>query len=481
MKFKNIKPVFALLTSLFLSNIFAQNFNDAYRLGEQTYDFDAKTIAMGNSTMALGGGFSSTVLNPAGLALEKLNVTTLSFNSNKMENKSTFFNNNITAGRNNSNFNQFSLIMPLPTKRGSAVLGFGYNQLKDFNAKLEFDGYNPGNTSMIQTLNGEDIIFKLGLSYPVYDENDNYLGDETLINGKLHQSGTIEEEGNLDTWVMSGAFEAAKNVFIGATLNILSGNYKNTRTYTEDDFDFNTYNGMLDPADSNTFDFESFYLNDVIDQNISGWDLRLGLLYKMNDMFSFGASVKLPTSYEIEEYYKIHGESTFAYTGYSFDLPEKKSVYNITIPMELGAGVSANFPFINVNGSINFIDYSQMKFTQGFSTDAINIKNKEIENVFESVVNYNFGSELKFPYLGLKLRGGFIYHPSPYKDDAPEFDKKFVTAGLGIPLAETINFDLTYVHGWWNSFGDNYGVNDSRTTQNINVDKLLLSVSLKFM
>ncbi len=481
MKFKNRKVPFVLVMSLFLSNIFAQNFNDAYRLGEQTYDFDAKTLAMGNSTMALGSGFSGTVLNPAGLALEKLNVTTLSFNSNKMKNKSTFFNNNITAGRNNSNFNQFSLVMPLPTKRGSAVLGFGYNQLKDFNAKLEFDGYNPTNTSMIQTLNGEDIIFKLGLSYPVYDANDNYLGDETLINGKLHQSGTIEEEGNLDTWVMSGAFEAAKNVFVGATLNILSGNYKNTRTYTEDDFDFNTYTGRLDPADSNTVDFESFYLKDVIDQNISGWDLRLGLLYKMNDLLSFGATIKLPTSYEIEEYYRIRGESTFAKSAYSFDLPEKKNIYNIKIPMELGAGISAKFPFININGSINFIDYSQMEFTDGFTAEEQDIKNKEIESIFKSVVNYNLGSELKFPYLGLKLRGGFIYHPSAYKDDAPEFDKKYITTGIGIPLGKSFNVDLTYVHGWWNSFGDNYGVNDSRTTQNINVDKLLLSVSLKFM
>ena len=470
-----------IVLALLISNLSAQNFNDAIRLGELNYDFDARTISMGNSTMALGSGFASSVLNPAGLALEKTNVTMLSFNSNKLQNKSTFFNNNITSSRNNSNFNQFSLVMPLPTKRGSAVLGFGYNQLKDFNSKLEFDGYNPSNTSMIQTLNGEDIIFKLGLSYPVYDANDNYLGDETLIDGKLHQSGTIEEEGNLDTWVMSGAFEAAKNVFIGATLNILSGAYKNNRTYTEDDYDFNSYQGFLDPADSSTFDFESFYLNDVIEQNISGWDLRFGLLYKMNNMLSFGASIKLPTSYQIEEYYKISSESAFKYTMFTYDLPEKKSDYSIKIPMEFSTGISVNLPFITANGSISLIDYSQMEFTEGFDAEERTIKNKEIAEVFGSVVSYNLGSELKFPVLGIKLRGGFIYYPSPYKDDTSEFDKKYITAGLGFPLAETINLDLTYVHGWWKAFGDNYGVNESRTLQDIDVNKLMLSIALRFM
>jgi hypothetical protein len=198
-------------------------------------------------------------------------------------------------------------------------------------------------------------------------------------------------------------------------------------------------------------------------------------------MLSFGASIKLPTSYEIEEYYKISSESTFRYTAFTYDLPEKKTVYNIKIPMELSAGISAKLPFINVNGSVNLIDYSQMEFTEGFNAEERSIKNKEIAEVFGSVVNYNLGSELKFPYLGLKLRGGFIYHPSPYKDDAAEFDKKYITAGLGIPLAETISLDLTYVHGWWKGFGDNYGVNESRTIQDINVDKLMLSVSLRFM
>lgn len=480
---KMIKLTLTMIALIVLSsnNIFAQNYNDAFRLAEPSLDFDSRTMAMGNSTLALGGNFASSLLNPAGLALVSANVVELSFNSNSLENTSTFFGVNKTVDRNNNNFNQFALVMPLPTKKGSAVLAFGYNQLKDFNSKLEFDGFNSSNTSMIQTLNGEDIIYELGLSYPTYDLDSSYLGDITSINGQLHQSGTILEDGTLDSWVMSGAFQASKNIYIGATLNIVSGTYKMTRDYLEDDYDNNSYTGMLDPNDANTNDFESFFVSDVIDQEINGWDFRLGLLYEMNSMLSFGASIKLPTYYQVEEFYRISGESEFATTAFSYESPDALYEYSITTPMELSGGVAVDLPFINLNGSAKIVDYSQMEFTEGFDSGVMSDKNLEIEEIFESAASYNLGAELTFPYPRFKVRGGLIYNQSPYKDDPTEFDKKYLTAGLGFQFSEGFNIDVTYVHGWWETFGDNYGFNESRTYQEISVDKMMLSLSFGFM
>jgi len=483
MKLRTLFFNLIFLLGIFIINISAQNFNDAFRLAGSSLDYDSRTMAMGNSTLALGGNFASSLLNPAGLALLRTNVVELGFNSNSMQNSATFFNVNKNAKKNNSNFNQFALVMPLPTKKGSAVLAFGYNQLKDFNSKLEFDGFNAGNTSMIQTLNGEDIIYKLGLSYPAFsvENGDTSFFDETLINGGLHQSGTILEDGTLDSWVMSGAFEAAKNVFIGATINILSGTYKYSREYLEDDFDKNNYVGLLDPADVQTADFESFLLNDVIEQQINGWDFRLGLLYKLNSTLSFGATIKLPTNYEIEEFYKISGESQFASTAFSYETTEAQYNYSLQTPMELSGGFAANLSFINLNGSVKFVDYSQMEFTEGFESKVLAEKNKEFTDVFESTINFNLGTEVTLPFHNLKIRGGFIYNQSPYKNDTAEFDKKFIATGLGIPLSEGINIDLTYVNGWWNTVGDNYGYEQSRTTQEISVDKLMMSFSFRFM
>jgi hypothetical protein len=36
---------------------------------------------------------------------------------------------------------------------------------------------------------------------------------------------------------------------------------------------------------------------------------------------------------------------------------------------------------------------------------------------------------------------------------------------------------LGYAYGWWKNFSDNYGSNDSRTYQNINIHNIALSLS----
>ncbi len=474
-----------ILTIFFFitTTVFAQNFNDALRVGQQNLDFDARTLSLGNSTIGALGNFSSSIINPAGLATIKRDVFSLSFNSNNYKNTADFFNSSSESKRSNGNVNQVSIVMPLPVKKGSAVIAFGYNQVNDLNSSLEFDGFNNRNNSMIQDLTffNDDIAYELGLSYPIFDANDNYIQDETNINGRLNQSGKLIEQGTLDNWVISGAAEIAKNLFLGATFNIISGEYKSNRTYLEDDYDSDLYSGLLDPADSNTMGFESFYLNDIIDWDVNGWDFRIGLLYKINEYLNFGATIKFPTSYTIEEKYSIYAESEFAQNYFAVDYPGAKNEYEISTPLEVSSGLSATFPMLTLNASVKLIDYSQLEFVEGFEDDDLFSKNEDIKEVFESTFNWNLGAEITLPYPALKLRGGFIYNPSPYINDAPEFDKKYFTAGLGFPIAKKLLFDFAYVHGWWKNYGDNYDVDVSRTYQDISLNKFVFSVSFIIM
>jgi len=482
MKFKII--IFMSLSILFTlgSSSFAQNYNDAYRLGDQTIDFDARTLGLGNSTIASLGNFSSSLINPAGLATIHKSILNFGINTNSISNSAMLFNSVSSVKKNNNNTNQFSLVLPLPTKRGSAVLAVGYTQTKDFNSSLKFDGYNSRSNSMIQDLTSynDDIAYDLYLSYPVYDSEDNYLYDATNINGKLNQSGTIDEEGYLNNWIISGAFEISKNIFIGGTFNIISGKYKNNRKYNEDDIN-NVYTGYLDPTDSNSYGFESFYLNDIVDQDISGWDFRLGLLYNMDNILSFGALIKFPTKYSIDEIYSVHAESYFTNNQYNVDYGDTKSSYDISTPMELSGGISADLPLIKVSAGLKYIDYSQMKFTDGFEAAIRDEKNQAINDVFESVINYNVGAEFTLPYPTMKIRGGFIYNPSPYVGDGSEYDKKYVTVGLGLPLSKNLIIDFAYLHGWWKNFGDNYGYNVSRTYQDLKLNKVAITLNYSFM
>jgi long-subunit fatty acid transport protein len=472
-----------LMVFLFTSSLFAQNFNDAFRLGEQSVDYDARTLALGNSTMSSLGNFSSAFLNPAALATIKRDVLTLSFNVNTYNNSADFLDQSISSDRKSSNTSQFSFILPLPVRKGSAVLAFGYNQIRDFNSTLEFDAFNSQNATMIEYLTNSNFItdrelaWDLGLNSKVGEDSDLY---ETSISSRLNQSGKLIEEGSLDSWVFSGAAEVAKNLFVGATFNIYSGEYTSNREFYEDDID-NIYSAPLDPSDSSTTGFEYFYLNDIVDWSLTGWDFRLGILYKQSDFLTFGATVKFPTTFTVEENFSIYSEAQFTENLYFVDYPEGRQEYEITTPMEFSGGITASFPFINASASAKFVDYSQLEFSGGFNSDDRFIKNEGIVENFESTLNWNIGIEASLPYPAVKLRGGFMYMPSPYKGDDSDFDKKYTTAGLGFPLAKRLLVDFAYMHGWWKTYGDNYGTDLSRTNQDIKVDKIVFSLSYIFM
>jgi long-subunit fatty acid transport protein len=196
---------------------------------------------------------------------------------------------------------------------------------------------------------------------------------------------------------------------------------------------------------------------------------------------NFGAMIKLPSVYSIEEKYSIYGESDFEQTYFVYDSPGQPFEYEITTPMEIAGGISASFPFITLNLSTKFVDYSQLEFSDGFRENELFQMNEEISEVFESTFNWNFGAEFTLPYPSLKFRGGFIYNPSPYVGDSQEFDKKYITGGIGFPIAKRLLFDFAFVHGWWEDFGDNYGIEQSRTYQDIKLNKLVFSLSYIFM
>jgi hypothetical protein len=365
------------------------------------------------------------------------------------------------------------------------VFALGYNQEKDFNGTVKFDGFNSGNNSMIQDLTSfnEDIMYQLYLSYPLYDASNNYIKDTTVINGGLNQSGSIFQKGNLNTWSFSGAVEVGKDIFIGATVDVLGGNYERNRQYREDDIN-NIYSAsvLLDPNDPTTADFQGFYLNDIISWDISGWGAKVGLLMKANDQVNIGATVKFPRQYTIKETYYESGTSYFAgIVPHDYNPSDSRVEYDISTPYEFSAGVAYNYEDLTLSGDATFIDYTQMEFRNGGLGVAKETSNNlDIKDLFRSVANFNGGIEYALPMSGISVRGGFMYRPSPFKGDPSEYDKKFVTAGIGFTTNNRISINLAYVHGWWKDFGDNYSSGVSRFYQDINRNNVNLSFVYNF-
>ena len=72
-----------------------------------------------------------------------------------------------------------------------------------------------------------------------------------------------------------------------------------------------------------------------------------------------------------------------------------------------------------------------------------------------------------------------MYLPSPYIDDPSEFDKIFLNAGGGFIANDAFSFDIVYSYGFWDTIGDNYGTNLSRTYQKIDTHSVYLTTAFK--
>ncbi|MBT8387415.1 MAG: hypothetical protein KJO12_08375 [Ignavibacteria bacterium] len=483
--FSFILSIFLLSSISFSQSYLTQNFNDALRLSESGIITDARALSMGNAHTALSDVYSATLLNPATLGLARKFTISTSVGLNLYRNKAFFLDDSTESDKTETNLNQFGLVIPLvsDTSDNNLVISLGYNQSKDFNRSLKFSGFNTGSNSLVSDLTSlnNEIPRQLLLSYPVMDTSGGYLGDETILRGNLAQSGFILNEGGINHWSFGIAYEFAHNIFFGASINYNVGAYLSDRQYVEEDVNkFYPDSVRTIAADPLTAGFNKFQLNDIVEWTFGGYDIRFGVLYKFFDFISLGGSVKTPTHFTVEEKHFFNGKSEFQ-SGFIAEIDSTmESKFSIASPYEFTFGASVNLWIITGSAEVNFIDYTQMKFTDGLDVPKRTEINRNITETFTQIFNLRGGAEFRLPFTGLSVRAGFMYYPSPIAKDPADFDKKFLTAGLGIRSGEgAMEFNVTYVLGWWDIQSEDYGINIPAVYEEVRSDNIMASLTLR--
>lgn len=467
--------IFIIVLVFTSTTLFAQNFNDALRLSFQPYKIGARALGMGGAFVGLSDDYTATAYNPAGLFQLRRIEFHGGLNYLSLSNNTSFFGNQSSFSSSSARLNDLGFVFPFPVIRGSLVFAFGYNRNNFFNDALSFEGYNAGNTSMIQALLGKGDV-----SYLLYLTDE--TGEVTPINGKLYQSGSILNSGSESNWIFSGAIEVAQNLAFGVTIGIISGDFERNRDYSERDI-YNIYNANIktDPNDSRTADFELFNLQETLKWELTGFTSKIGLMYRFKNFMQFGTTVKFPSIYTIKEHYLVDGYSRFG-TGFSADIDpplESKLEYEIWSPIEFGIGFSVSKFGVTISGDINLIDYTQMEM-KGLSPTRTAKVNKDIKQLFRSVMDYSLGAEYNILKTGVRLRAGYFTKISPFKDDPRDFDRKYLTFGIGYITPEGFSLDLAYIKGSWKNIGDNYGSGVSRTYQNLKSSDFVFTTSFRF-
>jgi long-subunit fatty acid transport protein len=301
-----------------------------------------------------------------------------------------------------------------------------------------------------------------------------------LVKDNVQQEGVVREGGGLNNWSLGGAIDIAKNLSLGAGFNLLSGSYTYDRVYTENDSKglYQTY----DPKARKT-DFDRFRYQSTINSDISGYNMLIGLMYRKQGRYKIGFTVRTPTSYEISEDFSEVGTAWYD-NGDRYEMKKPGSTkYNVRTPVVLGGGASFQVTdWMMLAGDAEYTDWTQMEFTND-NPDLIE-ENRVIRDVMQATTNLRGGAEFTLFDLGLKLRGGVVYNPSPYKGDPKDYDQLYYTAGLGIVVDENVLLNASYAIGKWKTYRDNYYVPDltppSRTNESVNTQTLNVTLSYRF-
>jgi hypothetical protein len=483
MKTSRVAVVLGILFVLASTKSVAQYPEDALRLSLSDISVGARALGMGGAYTGIADDFTAIYWNPAGLGQLRQFELSGGIGHLGYNNDATFLGQSSNYSNSSTSINTAGLVYPIPTRRGSFTLAFGYNRSSDFASALAFNGFNPY-SSIIQRDAPDSAFYPSDLSgnlaYQLYLANIDTVSGRFVspIRDNVAQSGKALEDGGVNNWSIAAALETAPGFYLGATLTLISGSYSYSRSYTEEDSKriYQTF----------PFDFQQLALEDAIDWDLSGYGLKVGMLYKIQKSGSVGITVKIPTTYTVKEQFSTGGNSLFD-TGETFSYETSgRSEYDVRTPFVFAGGFSYDIGGFLLSGDGEYTDWGQMEFKNASSNvaDWLRKQNLEIKDQFRPTVALRGGAEYTIPGADVSLRGGFIYNPSPYKDDPSSFAQKYITTGIGFAVQSSIFIDVAYAHGWWDTYHVNYqnypGDQSSRTDESIKTNNLLFGISYRF-
>ncbi|GHT42937.1 hemin receptor [Bacteroidia bacterium] len=476
-----MKTKIVLFTGLLLAcgQVFAQGEIDALRMSRNDLAGTARGQAMGGAFGALGGDVTGITINPAGLGVYTRSElsTSLSF-TNARDNTDW---NGITRKENQFkvNFETLSYIAALEMDNVSMPVfnvGFSYNRLKNFNRRYNAStgGMGTSLTDYIEVrTNGDDYTIGDGwadyysskapwLSILGYDGKlivptgtDTY-GAPLPKGEKVDPALWVSERGSINNYDFSFATNIEDEWYFGVDFSLTDIEYKVSTNYLED--------FPLGPGGENY----GINLDNTLATDGSGYQFKLGAIWKPLDELRVGVAYHSPTWYQMTDYFYGKTKADYAdieggtslkastplppddVTDYYFHTP-----YSWTFSL---AGVISDFGIVSVDYELK--DYTSMNISNlnGVDMEA----NDYIDADFKVASTLRAGAEVRFtPQFSGRL--GYAWLQNPYEKTfrdgwreaiivgtIPNFtiegNTQYFTAGVGYKFTPSTYLDLACVY-----------------------------------
>jgi long-chain fatty acid transport protein len=370
---------FALLSLLGLSSLVLANGLNLNSLG-------TRALSMGGAFVGLADDYSAIFWNPAGMA--QFDKRYLGFYGTDI----------IPSG---------SYLLQVPTEQGMLTM---------VDAKTLTKHYLSGLLAYYQPIN-ESLVAGIGIYVPS-GLGSSWDGDDfaNLSNGITYQ---WESKIGLVTVSPGISYKINDMVSVGATLNVNYGTFSMKR-----------WAGNVAKIDLGQYDM-----------SLNGWGFSgsLGILVKPSEMFSLGATLRLPSRVKFSGDVSISNVDLLGFNGSSEAETESP---HVTFPLWIAGGVAFRpMPKLTLTGDLQWTQWStldqvELKFIDPAWSAFMTQSGENIMHLeWKDALQIRFGAEYKLNE-SLALRGGYYYDPTPQPDTTmnfllPTFNFNVFTVGLG--------------------------------------------------
>jgi len=510
----NLKNFALLWGYIFPIILFSQNDLDALRYSRTGIGGSPRFIAMGGAMGALGGDLSCASYNPAGLGIfrkgEMVFSGGLRFVNNIGESEGLQRRTNDAYFR----FSNFGIAFfwaseKDPTRRN--IFSFSNNQIANFNNQIQLGNPETENSiakDMLNLANSKGGLFGLNSAYENLGYNTYVLDYDSAsgkffsfvdMGGKLAQSRALSTKGRMNEINISLAQSHDDNFYIGASLGIPRVKFESTMIHSESD----TNDSMrVTSASSSSFSTSyvvepPFFWSDLLGFNSLryteffktegyGINLKLGALFRVNQMVRVGAYFHSPTFFRLTDTYWYKMESTFDQNKdreleSTFPPSEEEGGFEYRVQTPMRFGLNAGFVFGKVASlGIDYegIGYDKAKLGSEDPKDFEGV-NAVIRNKYKYASNLRIGGELNtHPVM---VRAGYALNGSPFGGFLKgDFDRHTLSLGLGLRTKSNYFYDITWYRSSTKEDYYMFSTIDLRSRLTYVSSALLFSVGIKF-
>lgn len=451
--------IITLLSTLLFAN--AQNSADALRYSLEDIQGTARFRAMSGAFGALGGDLSSINLNPAGSVIFSSSAASLSFQYLENSQDISYFNEVTSSDHNSFDINQAGGVFVFDNSDISSdwtkfSIAVTYDKVADFDNDLVIDGVNP-NTSVasyfLANAQGKRLDEISAFDNESFSEAYAIIGN---LYGFEHQQAFLGYESYI---IDPLDFVDDNTEYIS---NVSGGNYrqsqiKSTRGYNGK-VAFNLgaqYKDFLSLGlnlNTHFLSFDRSTLTTERNNNVgslirriefqdnlltrgSGFSFQLGAIAKVTQGLRLGLTYTSPTWFYLNDETSQYVATTRNEGANVIDFLVDPNIinfypsYRLQSPGKLGASFAYIFGTIGlISFDYSFKDYGNMRY--GPSNDIFfSTQNQIISNTFDTAATYRAGAECRLGQF--RLRGGYKFEESPYKNDAVFGDLTGYSFGLG--------------------------------------------------